>query len=237
MKLRAGLTAVLFLSSTAAHADMLALGEKGVKLSIQVDAAVPAGKALILANTFRGADVIPANTATTVEWHPLGGDLQIKLVASADADKLAPLRENLDRDAIKPISAKGIACGAPFPGIRTISETNPAEEVRWTYRATITGNKCSSELVKTEYLDAAGKPVAAPANTDIPPPSPPLIQPVPTKTDEPAKTDTKVVTDTKIEAPKAEAPKAESGCRLAAPSPPLALVMLLGLTLRRRRPV
>lgn len=236
MKLRAALMMLVCLGATAVRADMLGPGEKGVKLSIQVDATVPAGKTLILANTFRGADVLAANAVTPIEWHPLGGDLQIKLVATAEADRLAPLRDNLDRDAIKPIAAKALACGAPFPGVRTISDRSPADEVRWTYRATITGATCSAELVKTEYLDAAGKPVTAPGNTDIPPPSPPDIKPAEPR-EAPARPEApKLDPPQRTEPQKTEPQKTESGCRLAAPSSGLG-VLLLALTLRRRRAV
>jgi len=226
MQLRASIVAIGWLWATTASADLLGPGEKGVKLSIQVDGTVPAGKTLILANTFRGADLITPNTVSKVEWHPMGGEMQLRLLASAEADKIPALREKLDRDGIKPISDKGKACGAAFRGVRTISDTNPAEEVRWTFTATITGDDCKAELVRTDYLDGAGKPVAAPGNTDIPPPSPPA--PAPAKA-EPAKVETPAATPAKT-----DAPKTESGCNIAAPAP-AGLVVLFALLLRRRR--
>jgi len=226
MHLRTSIVAIGWLWATTASADMLGPGEKGVKLSIQVDGAVPAGKTLILVNTFRGADLITPNTVSKVEWHPMGGEMQLRLLASAEADKITPLRDNLDRDGVKPIADKGKACGAAFPGVRTISDENPAEEVRWTFTATITGDDCKAELVRTEYLDGAGKLVAAPGNTDIPPPSPPDLKAVPTKV-EPAK-----VEPAKVDAPKTES----SGCTVAAPAP-AGLIVLFALLLRRRRGV
>lgn len=228
MQLRASIVAIGWLWATTASADLLGPGEKGVKLSIQVDGTVPAGKALILVNTFRGADLITPNTVSKVEWHPMGGEMQLRLLASAEADKIPALREKLDRDGIKPISDKGKACGAAFRGVRTISDTNPAEEVRWTFTATITGDDCKAELVRTDYLDGAGKPVAAPGNTDIPPPSPPGIQPAPAKA-EPAKVETPAATPAKT-----DTPRTESGCSIAAPAP-AGLVVLFALLLRRRR--
>jgi MYXO-CTERM domain-containing protein len=229
MKLGAGIVVVGCLVATTARADMIGPGEKSVKLSIQVDATVPAGKALIIANTFRGADIVVPNTVTPVEWHPLGGDLQIKLVAKAEADKLPPLRENLDRDAIKPIAAKGVDCGPAFAGIRTISDSSPATSVRWTYRVTIDGDKCSSERVRMEYLDKDDKAVAAPGTTDIPPPSPPDVKAAPTKA-EPAKTEPPAKAEA---APKAAA----GGCGCTTTTAPTAGlgVFVLGLLLRRRR--
>lgn len=229
MQLRASIVAIGWLWATTASADMLGPGQKGVKLSIQVDATVPAGKTLILVNTFRGADLVAPNAVNKVEWHPMGGDMQLRLLASAEADKIPPLREKLDRDGVKPIADKGKACGAAFPGVRTISDTSPAEEVRWTFRASITGDDCKAELVRTDYLDGAGKPVAAPGNTDIPPPSPPDVTPAPSK-EAPAKVEAPAKTEAKADAPKTEA----SGCSVAAPAP-AGLVLLGLLALRRRR--
>jgi hypothetical protein len=225
MKLRAGVTAIVWLWSTTASADALGPGEKGVKLSIQVDATVPAGKTLILANTFRGADLITPGGVTPVEWHPMGGDLQIKILAAAEADKIRPLREKLDRDGVKPIADKATACGAAFPGVRTLVNSS-ASEVRLTLRATVTGDACTAELVRTEYLDPAGEPVAAPGNTNIPPPTPPSIQTPPTTPDPPVKAD----------APKPEATKTEaSGCNISTMPLGGLGVILVGLLLRRRR--
>lgn len=232
MKLRAGIMVIGLLWSTTASADMLGPGEKGVKLSIQVDATVPAGKTLILANTFRGADIITPGAVTPVEWHPLGGDLQIKLLATAEADKLPPLRER--RDDVKPITDKATACGAAFPGVRTISDTSPASEVRWTFRATVNGDACTAELVRMDYLDPAGTAVAAPGNTNIPPPTPPSIQSPPTKTETPPPATPEP--PVKADAPKPEATKAEaSGCNIATPPIGGLGVILVGLLLRRRR--
>jgi len=234
MKLRAGIMVIGLLGSTTARADLLGPGEKGVKLSIQVDATVPAGKTLILANTFRGADLIKPGTVTPVEWHPMGGDLQIKLLATAEADKIPPLREKLEREGVKPIADKATACGAAFPGVRTISDTSPASEVRWTFRATVNGDACTAELVRMDYLDPAGKVVAAPGNTNIPPPTPPSIQALPTKTETPPPTSPEP--PIKADAPKPEATKTEaSGCNMATPPIGGLGVILIGLLLRRRR--
>lgn len=217
------------LVATTARADMIGPGLKSVKLSIQVDATVPDGKALILANTFRGADLVVPNTVTPVEWHPLGGDLQIRLLARSEADKIPPLRDKLDRNSVAPIAAKGVVCGPAFAGVRTISDTSPAAEVRWTYRATVTGDTCSAELVRTDYLDKDGKVVPAPGNTDIPPPSLPDVKAAPDPKDAAAKTDAPVKAEPAPPAP------ASSGCRTTGVPPAGLGVLIVGLLLRRRR--
>jgi uncharacterized protein (TIGR03382 family) len=225
MKLRVVAVCMCCLFAPAsARADMIGPGEKSVKSSIVVDATVPAGKALVLANTFQGADTVTPGAVAQVSWHPLIGDgLQLRLVDRATADKLAPLREGLDRDKITALLKDAIACGPAFPGVRTISDKSPAEEVRWTFKATVADKACTAELLRTEYLDAGGKVVSPPVpDGDIPPPKP-LTTAEPAKA-EPAKT----------EAPKTEAPKAESGCSTTGPAAPAGLV-LVGLALLRRR--
>lgn len=220
------------LFATGARADMLGPGEKGVKLMVQVDATVPADKVLIIDHTFRGADVVTPGALTRLEWHPLGGEMQVKMIARAEADKLAPLREKLEREAIAAIVGKAVSCtGKSFPGVRTISDTSPAEEARLIVTASVTGDTCTAELTRTDYVDKDGKPVSAPGNTDIPPPAPPTppakVEPAPVKT------------DAKSSAPaKPEAAKTESGgcASIAADQPTAGLALLcLGLLLRRRR--
>lgn len=221
MKLRARLT-ILALSTlaTTARADMIDEGYKSVRNSIQVNITVPAGKTLVLANTSDGAKILEPDTVNQVSWHPLGGDLQIKLVASDKAEKLPALVEKHDYDAIKKIVDHGIACGAAFPGERVIKDSSPAEEVRWTYRAILNNrDTCIAELLRTEYLDESGKVVTAPVDTTVPLPGIPVGAPKPTR---PAPA-------------RPEAPKPESGCNTTgAPTSSLAL-LLLGARLRRRR--
>src|SRR5690606_9454463 len=103
------------------------------------DAEVPAGKALILANTFRGADVITPGEVQKVEWHPLGGQMQLRLVDAADTATLLAAREDLDRDTIRPIADKAAKCGDEIEGVRTVPEDEPYDEVRWSYRVTFDG--------------------------------------------------------------------------------------------------
>ena len=70
---RASIAGVMVLSlvASAARADVLPPGYTGVRLSIHVDAEIPKGKALVLANTFRGADRPPARRdPRRSEWHP-----------------------------------------------------------------------------------------------------------------------------------------------------------------------
>lgn len=161
---------VLAVGATA-HADELGPGEKGVSLSIRVDAEVPAGKGLILANTFRGADKVWTGQVTAVSWHPMSGDMQLYLVDAAEREKLG----GLGREEAAAVVAAGKACGGAFPGIRTIPDTSPASEVRWTLRATISGDGCSAQLVGLEYLDANGKAVD-PGPVDRKPITPPDLK-------------------------------------------------------------
>ncbi|MCB9705246.1 MAG: hypothetical protein H6711_25450 [Myxococcales bacterium] len=152
----------LALVAIEARADLLPEGYKGVKLSIKVDAEVPTGKSLVLANTFRGADLLEAGKVSEVEWHPLGGDMRLYLLAADAAAKIGPLREGLERDPIKAIVAAGIGCGDAFPGVRVIPESSPAVEVRWTYRVSVDGDACKAEQVSMAYLDAGGASVVGP---------------------------------------------------------------------------
>ncbi|MFY0540576.1 hypothetical protein [Nannocystis pusilla] len=170
--LLAAALAVLLLP-LAARADLLPDGHKGVELSIRVDAQVPSGKVLVLANTFEGGTLIVPGTDQKISWHPLGGEMQLRLVAAGEGDKIKTAGADLDRDKIKPLLAAAAVCAPPFAGVRTIVDTSPATEVRWTWRATIDGNKCSAELVKQEYLDATGKAVPAPDPPSRPSPSTP----------------------------------------------------------------
>ncbi|PCC73618.1 hypothetical protein [Nannocystis exedens] len=170
----------------AARADMLPDGHKGVELSVRVEAQVPSGKALVLANTFEGGTLIVPGTDQKISWHPLGGEMQLRLVGAGEGDAIKAAGADLDRDKIKKLLAAGVECAPPFAGVRTIVDTSPAEQVRWTYRATIDGNKCSAELVKQEYLDATGKAVPAPSPSGPPKPiGAPLADP-PKPADAPA---------------------------------------------------
>ena len=135
-------TLAVFLAGAHAHADMVADGEKGVKLSIHVDAQVPAGKLLVLANTFRGADIIKPGEDQAIEWHPMAGAMQLRMISDKDAGKLAALREALDRDKAQKLIQSGAVCAPPFDGIRTISDTLLAAEIRWTYRVAFADRGC-----------------------------------------------------------------------------------------------
>ncbi len=227
----------LWLLPAAARADMLPPGEKAIKLAIHVDAELPAGKVLVLANTFRGADVIKPGEDQAVEWHPMGGAMELRLVAADKVAAIEAAREKLDRDAIKPIVGAGVKCSDEIRGVRTIPDSSPAASLRWTLRAAITADACSSTLVKTEYLSSTGEVVAAPGDPSaIPPPTPPTQEPakdLPAKAPEPA--------PAKAAEPAKPAKPAPAqgcgGCDLggAAGGAPLALLGLLAL--RRRRAV
>ncbi len=154
----------LVLGASAARADVMAPGWKGVRLSIHVDAEIPKGKTLLLANTFRGADILEPGSTVPVEWHPLGGPMQFMVIDAKDAPKIEVARAALDRDPIKKVVAQGIVCGAPFQGVRTVPETSPTNEIRWTYRVTLADATCTATLLRTEQLDKGGRSVDDPAD-------------------------------------------------------------------------
>lgn len=229
---RTAVLATLLLLPLTARADILPPGEKGVKLSIHVDATVPAGKALILDHTFRGADIITPGATQEVEWHPLGGPMQLRLIPADQTRAIEDARANLDRDKVRPIADKGVVCHEPFQGVRTIPEASPAEEVRWTYRVSFDGDKCTAELVHQQYLKGTE---VVPAPTDpnaIPPPTPPATTTPPAPTTPPTKTDAPAPTKA-AEAP-APAKAAGCGCDVDGRAPGLAGLALLVLALRRR---
>jgi hypothetical protein len=231
---------IALLLAGSARADMLPEGEKGVALSIRVDAEVPAGKALVLINTFRGADIIKPNEVQKVEWHPLAGAMQLRVIDKTKAAAIEAARENLDRDKVQPLIKSAIACGETFQGIRTIAETSPAEEVRWNFRVSIAGRHCNATLASTEYFDKAGKvvdpkataPTAEDMREPIPPPKPPgapADPPPPVAAPPPA-------------APAPPAPPAKpaapantGGCSVGEPVAAVPGLLLALLLLRRRR--
>jgi hypothetical protein len=149
--------AVIVLGVSAARADILPPGAKSVRLSIHVDAAIPPGKALVLAHTFRGADVLKPGATAPVEWHPLGGPMQLVVIDAGDVRALEAARAALERDPIEKITARGLPCGAPFSGVRTVPDTSSTSEIRWTYRVGLANGTCTAALLRTERLDDHGK--------------------------------------------------------------------------------
>ncbi|SFF17941.1 Myxococcales GC_trans_RRR domain-containing protein [Nannocystis exedens] len=225
----------------AARADMLPDGHKGVELSVRVEAQVPSGKALVLANTFEGGTLIVPGTDQKISWHPLGGEMQLRLVGAGEGDAIKAAGADLDRDKIKKLLAAGVECAPPFAGVRTIVDTSPAEQVRWTYRATIDGNKCSAELVKQEYLDATGKAVPAPSPSGPPKPigAPLADPPKPADAPAPAPTPPPAPAPAPVKAadpPAAKAEESATGCDAGGAAPGgLAGLALVWLLRRRRR--
>ena len=131
------------LAPADARADIIPEGYKSVKMSMKIDASVPADKSLVLGHTFRGADVVETGAVMPIEWHPLGGPIQLRLVDAAAAGKLAPLREAMDRDAINAIVDAATACSEAIDGVRTIPDSSAAVEVRWTLTVAIEGTSCA----------------------------------------------------------------------------------------------
>ena len=101
-------------AASAAHADLVPNGQKSVKLAIRVDGDVPADKALVLARTFRGADVLSTGKVLPVEWHPMAGAMGLVMIDAASAAKIEDLRKNMDRDALKKITEGGVSCSPPI---------------------------------------------------------------------------------------------------------------------------
>ena len=231
--------AALTLASFDARADMLPPNHKGVKLSVKVEtsAEVPASKTLILANTFEGADVIRPGEVLRVSWHPLGGDMQLRLIDAATVAKIEQLRAELDRDAITRLVDPSPACGDAFPGVRTISEQSSAEEVRWTIGVTIEGEACSAKILRMDYLNAAGEQVSTPPGA--PPGTPPEPKADPTASAAPPAeaVDDAPPAPATTPPPRSSDDKAGCGCRAdegeAAGLGLLALI--LGALSRRRR--
>ncbi|MBK8252356.1 MAG: hypothetical protein IPK82_06770 [Polyangiaceae bacterium] len=173
------------LISGEAHADIIADGYKPVKLTISVEADVPAGQALILAHTFRGLDMVESRRVAEVEWHPMGGPMRIMaLPTSAVNPKVEELRKDRDSKALQPMIASAKPCHEPFDGIRVIPDKSAADEVRWHYKVTFSGENCTAVLTgmsfynkKGDRVDGTGVPgvpsnmVAATAPTGSPPPA------------------------------------------------------------------
>lgn len=226
-----------FLAPLAARADVVPDGMKAVKLSIRVEAAIPGDKALVLANTFEGGTVITPATDQPISWHPMGGAMQLRVVPADKVEAIRAAAKDLDRNTIKPIVEAGLACGQSFSGVRLIDDTSPAVEVRWTYRASVTGEACTADLVKQEYLDGAGKAVEAPPPPpDAGPVSAPLAGP-PSTPPAPPSPPTPPATPTKASEPASPTPSAGGcgGCAVGDPASGAFAWLALALAVRRRR--
>lgn len=161
--------ALTILTSQDIRADMVPTGEKAVKSSIRVEAELPAGQTLLLGHTFRGLDVLEPGKVAPVEWHPMGGLLQIAAVpSSAVMANVEELRQKLDRRSLMAVFQQGKTCHAPFAGFRTVPSSAPAREIRWNYKVTFVGDACKATLVSMEFFDESGKSVAGTDIYDLP---------------------------------------------------------------------
>jgi MYXO-CTERM domain-containing protein len=150
----------------SAQADLVPDGYKGVDLSIRVDAEVPAGKALILAHTFRAIDAIKPGVVAPVEWHPSAGKMVLMVVPAASlSDKVEEQRKALDREPLQQIEKSGKPCHEGFDGVRTVPISAPANEVRWNYKVIFADEGCTATLTRMEFFDKSGKAVDG---TDVP---------------------------------------------------------------------
>jgi len=212
------------LVATTARADELGPGEKGVRLLLRVEAEVPADRALILNNTFQGADEVTPGQEMPISWSPARGDLQLATIDTSEAAKLPALRAAFDFDAIDVIRGRAVGCGGAFAGVRTLPETSPAATIRWTFRVGFNGAACKAEKIGVEYLDGSGK-VVDPGKVEREPPiTPPELQAASAK--EPVKAETKADAA-------ANPPATGGGCNVAGSGAGLAGLVLLGW--RRRR--
>jgi hypothetical protein len=201
-----------------AHADLVPDGEKSVKLAIRVDGDVPVGQTIVLGHTFRGIDVIkPGPTAAPVEWHPLGGQMQLAAVpSSAVMANVEQLRQDLKRNELDAVFKQGKPCHAEFQGIRTVPRSAPADTVQWNYRVAFSGDKCTATLVSMQFFDKSGAEVAAtdiphlPANVFVGPPEKAPAAPAnPAPAAEPAKTSPPTTSSEP-----SQVPKGACGCRI-----------------------
>jgi hypothetical protein len=211
----------VFLGSGAARADMLGEGEKGVKLSIHVDAKVPAGKLVGVANTVSGADSVKPGEDQTIEWHPLRGAMQLRMIAADDGPKLAQHRDALEFEKALAIVKSAPVCAPPFDGVRTISDTLVADEIRWSFEVSFAGAGCKAKLLRTDYLDKDRKVVDAnatlPTAADMPDvlaPAPPAV-PLPAPPTTPAPVPASASAPASTPATPASPPASSSGCNVA----------------------
>ncbi|MEZ4220426.1 MAG: MYXO-CTERM sorting domain-containing protein [Polyangiaceae bacterium] len=196
------------LCASTASADLIPSGFKSVKLSIQVEAQVPEGRALLLANTFQGASVITGSEVQSVDWHPMAGDMRLISVSAADAEEVKKLSSpGANREKLKAIFARAQNCSEPIQGVRTLPESNPADEVRWRFRVSFKGASCQTDESATLYLNKEGKIVGTAIKNGARAESP-----VAPNADTPAPVASSPSPATPTSAPPPAAPPAKSGC-------------------------
>lgn len=187
--------ATSLLASSAAHADLVPPGAKGVPNFIRVEGDVPAGKALVVGKTFRYALVLKPGVSTTLEWHPLSGKMQLQLVDAKDLPAIEAAVAKQDNKAVEKALATAVPCGEPFQGVRTVKDTNPEAGVRLVFKVSVTGATCAATQLPNELLDADGHLLGAPAAPSASaPPAPPPASSAPAP------------------APSSAAPPPKSGC-------------------------
>lgn len=165
-------TIPLVLALVASHdarADVISEGYKSVKLSMRVEADVPAGQTLLLGHTFRAIDVIKPGATERIEWHPLGGKLQIVSVpSSAVMANVEELRADLKRKELMAVFQQGKPCHEAFSGYRTILRTSPADVIHWNFKVTFAAGGCTATITSMEFFDKEGKAVTGAGIPDLP---------------------------------------------------------------------
>jgi hypothetical protein len=196
---------VVAASTTGARADIVPAGWKSVRLSLRVDAEVPAGQAIVLRNTMHGADVLTPGETSRVVWHPLQGPMQLMAIDARTADMVRPLADAgaQYREAVLKLTAGGRPCGAPFEGVRTVPAAAPEREIRWIYRVELSAEGCAATLVRTEKFGADGGLVS-------PDPEGPPDAAAAAPSAEPSSSPPPAAADTR-------APSAKRGCSCAVP--------------------
>ncbi|MEZ4382622.1 MAG: MYXO-CTERM sorting domain-containing protein [Nannocystaceae bacterium] len=154
------------LTAATARADSMPGDQKRVSLSILVEGEVPAKRALVLANTSPGANVIEPGEAVAVEWHRADGKLQFALIDGAEAATIRKasrggvLPARRSRDAVEAIVDAGIRCGEPFAATTTAPIDSGAVELRLIYKVTAGASDCEATLERSVYLGAEGEEIA-----------------------------------------------------------------------------
>lgn len=215
------LAGALALCTTPARADVIPSGYKGVKLSIEVEADVPEGHALLLLNTFDGFTRLVPGKTIKVGWHPMAGEMQLVRATTAQVAAIEAIgKEPRGDERMAKMQAQSKPCSEPFDGVRTVKDTERYDEVRWHYTVSLDGQACKSELVRTSYLADGDevKPVSSAAPSA-----------------EPSGTSEAKAADR----PEAPAPKPASSCAVAAPSgesngAAATFILLAGLALLAR---
>jgi hypothetical protein len=213
---------VVALVPVGARADLPPSNGKRIETSIRVDGELPAGKALVLDNTFEGADPIPVGVAVGFRDGRHGDRAQLFLVGASAIPRIDELRYAHDGDGIDAILGHRM-CGSPFEVNNVIAFDSPVVERRYNLAFTVVDDRCVARLVSVELIDAAQQVIGPDPEVTIVAPPEPSPAPPPTVTAEPQAAN-----------PSATEEQPRGLCRVDAPATPPVLFGLVALV--RRRP-